>query len=348
MDPLENTSQPSVNPSQYSSEEPAVNNSVNQAKPLIYEETPVIQPIESNDQSAQPMGSTGQPESPIPTPVSIKQPDDGLPVAPPARKGNSIIGWVKNLIIVFVLFGIGIGLSLFLKQYFPSVISAIPSLSIKNPIPSTPQVSITPTAGVNPYANWKSYPVTSGIGNQKVNGITYMLPNDVLAPICDGGNCSSSGTYLPGGTRFTVDARGIGQLLPDFRGKILTDQGGREFSMKDTVVAGRAAKEFSGIFTGTTSGGYAFSRMRGVMVEVSDTLSVEFNHFTPTLVNADFTSDDVLFDKVVQSIQITVPTTVPVVTQSAIQPSATPSSVPTVTPTSVPLVTPRPSASSTP
>lgn len=266
-------------------------------KPLVYEETPIIEPSPQVSQESPTLAQTSKPSS--------------LPIGPNPKHGFSLVGMVKNVIFFVVLFAVGIGLSMFLKQYLPGGIPDISSLGLKNRSVPTPTLLATPSVSLNPFANWTSYQVTSGLSKQPVAGITYMLPPDILAPICDGGNCASTGTYLPGGTRFTVDARGAGQLLPDFRGKILSDLGGREFTVKDTTVAGRSAKEFTGVFTGTTIGGYAFSRMRGVMVEASDTVSVEFNHFTPTLVNADFTADDMLFDKILQSIQITLPLATP-------------------------------------
>lgn len=295
----QNTTEPQI---------PQVNTDPNPQKPLIYEETPIIEPVvPQHAVTVSPPVANTPLESPIARPPIDKLEPQLTPKYSSPHPGFSFFGMIKNFIFIVVLFGLGIGLSMFVKQYMPNGIPAIDNINFNNPIAPTPTLVLVSSTAPSQFANWKSYQVTSGISKQPINGITYMLPSDILPPICDGGNCASSGTYLPGGTRLTVDARGIGQLLPDFRGKILTDQGGREFSMKDTTIAGRPATEFSGVFTGTTSGGYAFSRMRGVMIEVSDTLSVEFNHFTPTLVNADFTSDDLLFDKILQSVQITLP-----------------------------------------
>jgi hypothetical protein len=274
-------------------------------KSLEFEETPIINPDQTSTASPESVTPPLETPSVPPLPVEPVPSVTTEPVYPKRR--SSVMEMVKNTVFIVVLFAIGVVMSVFLKQYMPNGIPSIPNLgSIVKSTP-TPVSLITPSAGLNPFANWKTYQVTSGISKQPIAGITYMLPADILSPICDGGNCASSGTYLPGGTRFTVDARGSGQLLPDSRGKILTDQGGREFTMKVTTVAGRPASEFSGVFAGTTSGGYAFSQMRGVMVALSDTISIEFNHFTPTLVNADFTADDLLFDKILQSITISTP-----------------------------------------
>ena len=51
-----------------------------------------------------------------------------------------------------------------------------------------------------------------------------------------------------------------GQLLSDFRGKIVSDLAGKSFTVKQTTISGKSATEFTGSFTGSTAGGYAFSK----------------------------------------------------------------------------------------
>ena len=140
-----------------------------------------------------------------------------------------------------------------------------------------------------------------------LQSVTYQLPQSVTLPVCDGSGCPSSGTNLSGGTRFTVAARGKGERLPDFRGAILTDANGKEFTMRQTSVGGKDVYEYIGDFTGRTGGGYQFTKMRGVLVPVSDTVSIEFNHFVPAATVSDFAADDEVFDQIIASVKI--PTT---------------------------------------
>lgn len=240
------------------------------AKPLIYEETPIIEPVKAPLQT-----------SPSPT----------LPI------GHTI----ATIVFFVLLFALGVWLSMFLRQF---TTTTPPSAVIPTPPPQADQpFAETPTPITNdPFVSWKTYSVVSGATRQPIAGISFRLPQDILAPICDGANCSSQGTYLPGGTRFTVAPRGGNQALRDFRGAVVTDAGGREFTTTPTTVAGKQALEFKGLFSGTTGGGYSFTQMRGVMIEVDSTLSLEINHFTPTGVSADFASDDAVFNQVLKTL----------------------------------------------
>lgn len=254
-----------------------------QPKPLEYEETPLIEPI-----------------------AELAPPHQAPTLTPKRLSFGEFFG---NFVLFIVLFAVGVGLSVFLRQYMSTNTLMQPTTNAPstqlNTYPSTPTPSIynsVPPSSIDPYASWNPYQVISGTTKQAIVGITFKLPTDILSPICDGASCASQGTYLPGGSRFTVAPRGVGQSLSDFRGKIVSDLAGRSFQVKTVSVAGKNAVEFSGLFTGTTIGGYSFSQMRGVMVEVSDTLSVEFNHFTPAGVNADFTTDDALFDTILKTV----------------------------------------------
>lgn len=170
-------------------------------------------------------------------------------------------------------------------------------------VPSPASVTPFPSMPV-PAESWQQHQVLTGVTGEEVQGITYELPQYVNAPLCDGIDCASAGTYLPGGTRFTVALRGEGQVLPDWRQSQITDASGRVFTTRSTTVAGNNAVEFIGLFAGSTTGGYTFSRMRGVMVDVTPLISLEVNHFSPTGIPTDFEEDDALFDEIVGSIRI--------------------------------------------
>lgn len=244
--------------------------------PLQYEETPVIEPITE------------------------------IQPAPPAPSGST----VGMILLFIILFAVGVGLSIVLRQFLasrsetPPQPTAIKPTSYVNALLSP---TVSPTAAItDPYAGWKTHEVINGATKQPAPGISFKLPPDVLSPICDGANCASQGTYLPNGSRFTVAARGKGQLLVDARGNIvITDSSGKSFTTKQvTLAGGRKALEYSGLFSGTTVGGYTFSQMRGLMIEIDEDETLEMNHFTPSGVSAEFAKDDVIFDKVVASLTV--------------------------------------------
>lgn len=261
-------------------------------KPLTYEETPVIDPWASQSSQAQ--------ESSL----------------PPEQKRRSGAGFFGNLILFILLFGAGIGLSVYFRQYLPNIPEGVPQVKL----PQLPKRGTTPpvepvetVSPAEPTSQWTVYQALNGVTRQPITSVSFKLPNDVLEPICDGSSCGSQGTYLPGGTRFTVAPRGKGQILADFRGSIISDLQGQAFTTNTTTVAGRPAVEFTGTFTGSTIAGYAFSQMRGVMIEVSPDLSLELNHFTPKGVDADFTGDDAVFDAIVKTLELPVSAITPAV-----------------------------------
>ncbi len=269
-------------------------------------------------------GSTPAPSTPVSSPVipveetpeipmnTVSSPS--VPPPPPAPKASFGVG-IAVLILFAGLFGLGVWLSSFFRQYLPSN-APTPAQQASGTIAPTPKVPL------DPFATWKSYFVVSGATKLPVTGIAFQLPPNVLSPICDSASCVSQGTYLPGGTRFTVAARGTGQLLADFRGRVVSDVGGIIFTTKEATVSGHKAQEFTGIFTGQTVSGYAFSRMRGLMIEVGPTLSLEINHFTPSGITADFAADDTLFNQIVKTVSFSsvavTPTLVPVITVAPI------------------------------
>jgi hypothetical protein len=236
---------------------------------------------------------------------------------PPPTKPKTSFGTTLGALILFVgLFGLGVWLSSYIRQYFPNGLNGITG-GQQTPRPEADQpLAGTPTP-IDPFAAWKIYQVTSGTTKLPVEGISFKLPPDILSPICDTTTCMSQGTYLPGGTRLTVAARGVGQLLADFRGSAISDVGGTVFTTKDTVVNGRNAKLFTGSFSGKTVGGYGFNQMRGYMIEVTPVLSLEFNHFTPIGITSDFAADDTLFDQIVSTLVMPgTPSATPVITSA--------------------------------
>ena len=258
---------------------------------LTYEETPVIEPVapaptqpapSEPPQSFQPV-EPAQQFQPMPPPKS-------QPLVMPPRSISPII----LIVLLLVIFIAGFWASSYIKQFFPGLTPPPPKQVVQAPTP-------TPTP-IDPYAGWKTYFVISSITHKAIDGVSFKLPSDMADLICDGRGCVSQGTTMPGGTRFTVAARGAGQGLTDYRGKIITDASGKPFVTTATTVFDRPAVSFVGDFTGTTITGYSFTKMRGVMISVTDTMSLEVNHFTPTSnPNADFTSDDVLFAKIINS-----------------------------------------------
>lgn len=293
-------------------------------KPLEYEETPIIEPVVENPPAPESQFQSGQAGS-----GSLRQPVTG-------KQGTGIFSTVILFIILFIA---GIGLSFFLKQFLPTGLGTAPGLTIS----PTPIPTLAPIASpADIYMNWTTYQVVSGVTRQAIAGISFKLPQELAAPICDGGNCASQGTYLPGGTRLTVAPRGPGQLLPDYRGRIVSDLSGQAFTIKTASVSGFPAVDFSGLYTGTTNGGYAFSQMHGLMINVSDTLSLEINHFTPNGVTADFNADDDLFTKIVGSLTLMTNVT----SKGSVIPLSSPTLIPTtlLSPTLSP--TPTPAATS--
>jgi hypothetical protein len=214
------------------------------------------------------------------------------------------VSLLGTLLLFIILFGVGVWLSGIIRNYVSTPIET----GSPTPTPTTTE-SVVPAGGATPSAQavvstWTRYGVISGVTRREIAGVSYELPPEVLASACDGATCASQGTYLPGGTRFTVAPRGEGQILKDFRGSIISDLRGQAFSVTQVTVAGRPAIAFAANFTGSTAGGYTFGQMRGVMIEVTDTLSLELNHFTPTGITAHFAADDKLFDQILLRVNL--------------------------------------------
>ncbi len=260
------------------------------------------------------------PEGTPPAPAAPQIPIEETPEIPmqkpsvpprPAHKG-SFLSSLGALIIFVGLFGVGVWLSSYIRQYMPDGLVGL--------TPAQQEVVSAPTPTpipVDPLASWKTYPVISGVAKTPVSGISFRLPPDMLAPDCDTTTCMSQGTYLTGGTRLTVAPRGTGQGLVDFRGSTITDAAGTFFTTKTAVVGGHRALSFTGIFAGKTAGGYGFSQMHGYMIEATPTLSLEINHFTPTGVTADWANDEALFEQIVGALMLpSAAPTIPIATST--------------------------------
>ena len=271
------------------------------------------------------------------TPPIVPQYDAGSNVYPNPQsspvenspKRPSPLGSILTTLIVFaILFAVGYLASGYIRQYLADrsaktsssqetgTLEPVETVAVAQTVQTTPfipqgNISTPSGEGTAPMTQ-QTYRVLNGVTRNSVPGVSYELPAGVLAPVCDGASCGSQGTYLPGGTRFTIAARGKGQVLADFRNKIISDLSGQEFTVKDTTVGGKKAVEFTGTFTGSTVGGYAFTKMHGIMVELTDELSCELNHFSPNGITTDFEGDDAVFATIIQSFQFT-PASVPTV-----------------------------------
>lgn len=244
-----------------------------QSQSLTYEETPIIEPIEEPPFFPQPK-----------RPSFVKK----------------FFGFIGNFILFTVLFIVGIGIGGVISQFLQTPRSEPPVAKKTTPAPTA-----TPTLPPNPLAFWTT--------NEVAAGVSYKLPPDVLAPICDGSACSSKGTYLPGGTRLTVSLRSVS--LSYMQKAVITDAAGQPFTTKEASVSGTAAIEYSGTFRGTTTGGYTFSQMRGFMIGVNNTQTLELNHFAPAGVTVDFEGDDTLFNKILETVQLPISQASPSATQ---------------------------------
>ncbi len=268
--------------------------------PIQYEETPEIHPV---------------------APAASTEGHDTHPPAP--KKAGSVLGTILTGVIFLGLFAGGIWISSVIRQFLPASQQETSRLPTPTPLPGALNSVPNATNSADVNMQWKTYDVISGVTKLSFAGITFKLPTNVLSPICDGTGCASQGTYLPGGTRFTVAPRGSGEALADFRGSIISDVNGISFTTKKVTVGGRPATEFTGSFTGRTLAGYAFSKMRGVMIEITPNTSLEINHFTPNGVTADFVSDDTLFDSILTTVSIPAALTPTTLTPTSTIPVAT-------------------------
>ncbi len=324
---------------------------VDDSTPLTYEETPVIQPVGGHggevEQSKEMNEEVDDPSSVIPEATNVfgQRPvkEDSVFESNDSSASISSVSSVPvskhpkkihfgTILFIALLFGLGVWLSSQLRSFFAPVVrdeTSIPAPSQLNGLPSNSVLMASPSAT----GAMKTMEIVSGATKKPIEGISFQLPSSVKDPVCDSTRCASYGTYLPGGTRFTIAVRGKGQLLPDFRGAILTDAAGREFVMKQTMIGTLYVYEYIGDFTGRTGGGYTFTKMRGALVPVSETLAIDFNHFATAGMITDFVSDDKLFDDIIKSFKGSAPV-------ATITPTVKPTVKPTVSlPSSTPIAT---------
>ena len=231
------------------------------------------------------------PPPPIPieeTPEIPMEPSVGTPPPSPPMPKASPSSTVIMILVFLILFIAGILLSSYIRPFFSGR---------ETPVPTPTIVAPTPTP-VDPFVSWRT---------STIAGLSYKLPPDVLAPTCDGAACVSQGTYLPGGTRLTIAPKTVTQSPSSLRGAVITDAVGTAFTSRDATVSAHTAIEFTGTFAGRTSGGYGFTEMHGFMIEVTPTLTLEINHFTPTGVTADFAKDDALFTQILSTLNFSAP-----------------------------------------
>ncbi len=261
---------------------------------LTFEEAPELTPSQVPDTKTAAVSQS--------TPQEVAQHLLDVPHVPVKKPRRKRLG---TCIFITLLFGLGIWLSSQLRFFVSPETSSENSTDVSSPnlfATPTPDERALNATGSGSLSQWQTVSV-SALGSI-LKSVTYQLPQVVLLPTCDGSGCPSSGTNFSGGTRFTVAARGRGERLPDFRGAILTDVNGKEFTMRQVRVGGKDVYEYVGDFIGRTGGGYQFTKMRGVLVSVSDTESVEFNHFSPVGILTDFAADDVIFDQIIESVKI--------------------------------------------
>jgi hypothetical protein len=133
-------------------------------------------------------------------------------------------------------------------------------------------------------------------------GVSFELPTAIPPLLCDKPQCISQGTFLSGGTRFTVALRGDNQLLKDYRLGVISDASGKEITVNPITIQGRTGIAYTADFTGATVSNIRFTKIRGVMLPITDTLSFELNHFALIGTNADFDADEILFNNILSSI----------------------------------------------
>jgi hypothetical protein len=245
-----------------------------ETKTIVYEETPIIEPIE---------------DPKLPSPLDTPELSDH------SRHGKQTSSFIGKVVVFFVLFSLGIAGSIFVRPFlnkitlptFPSGIQQEEKIS-ESPSPTSAQVDQT--------AGWNTQ-------NISVSGkvLTYSLPTGVEPPQCDGPSCASKGTYLPGKTRFTISSKTGGAPITNFAKLIVKDAGGKVFETKETTVAGLVAVDYSGSFMGLTTGGYTFTAMHGVMIQIAPTITIEMNHFAPNGITSEFEKDDAIFAQILKT-----------------------------------------------
>jgi hypothetical protein len=299
-------------------------------RPLEYEETPIIEPVQEPVPADQtgfvPQAEGTHPVTETPETKPIAQQNKSS-----EKKSATCLGNIAAYLLVFIL---GITATIIWRMYGTQFMSSVnksqvapvatPSAVPTETPESTISAGINPTVAATPpvatikvtvapvptslppisVAGWK----TTGVGlksGYSVPPMSIQLPPELEELSCDPPGCTSEGTDLPGGTRFTVAIHAFSKPIMNFTKSKVTDASGRSFpDVSETAVSGKPALLFSGEFTGSTLGGYTFSRMRGIMVLVDPKLTLEINHFTYTGKSADFAADDKILDRIISTVTI--------------------------------------------
>jgi hypothetical protein len=245
---------------------------------LEYEETPLIEPIEEK---------------------SLPDPLDTPELSTHMRHGKQSPPRIGKVFFYILLFIVGVAGSTFIRPLLEGIsFPAFPSFTQQNTMVNEKlPPKIIP---VDATVGWKEYSIRVG-----THVLTYRLPATVLPPVCDGQACPSEGTYLEGGSRLTISPKMSGSPIANFAKLIVKDAGGRIFETKETVVSGLTAVDFSGTFTGLTTGGYSFTQMHGVMIQVAPAITVEINHFAPNGITSEFEKDDMVFSEILKTVIVT-------------------------------------------
>ncbi len=327
--------------------------------PLAYEETPMITPVDPQDRkvTGTEFYTTTQnlktPEISAPHEMlELPEPKATKPVPKPVKAAKSIVNVIVIILIFVVLFGVGIFASMAFRQIMPNGIQfpvgggaakdeitplPTPQIVPEDQLPVSTQSGIVPTK----FPQNISQNVLMVGGKSAVPGLNFVLPATVAALSCDGNNCASQGAYLPGGSRFTIAARGKGQGLPITKGAKLVDSSGKAFDMSDQVVAGFTVRQFVGNTSGSTMNGFTFSKIRGNILTLSNDLELEMSVFAPAGQIVSWENDNKLFDQIVASViyDSTQGSTVLTLTPTRTLSSTPTISTPTVTSTSTPTPT---------
>jgi hypothetical protein len=266
---------------------------------LVYEETPEIIPIIPNTATSPPPAAETNTIKDMPItsdqPSPSEVPQTQLPPQSPRRKSS------LPLFIFLLVLGLGSGF------IFRSVNFQLPNFqnsdngTIKNsPTPiQKSNLSSTPSIKQDLAGDW----TTNDLNIFGLPHWSFKLPPEVVPLMCDSSACSSQGTYLPGGSRFTVYYQKLTAADAEFPKTIVTDANGKAFVTSANIFLGKPMLKFLGTFTGLTTGGYYFTQMKGVLILVDQKTALGFNHFAPNGISSDFTADDAVFDKIVDTLQ---------------------------------------------
>lgn len=234
------------------------------------------------------------PEFPGKTNIFPSNPPNGV------KNDGRHLGAIAPIVGVVLLFGVGIGISMFVNYLNNSRISTVNKSGPESGREIIPP--ITPAAPVNQYEAWKDFEIANPTDKSVLAAIK--IPPEMLPPICDGRTCASQGTFMPGGTRFTVSVRQGIMNEAEFATLTMTDMSGQPFETKSASEGAVRQKTYTGSFIGTTASGYKFTQMYGRVYWIGPGQVLEINHFSPSGINVDMAGDRQLFTKITNSLEI--------------------------------------------